>query len=232
MPGQEVADIGLHATDALADELVEVADHLAVGIEVLGRRGPDGLAHALHELVQHLGGQPLDQRIEALARRRLHEVVVAQVADLLADVRRQGVQLIQAFGGGIAEHLPEVGARRVARGAVQPLLHARALLLDDLAELAPDVAEHVVQPEPLAQLLAPLAQSIHEVLEAGHVRSRRVAALPATLHEPAQGRGEVALGHHVVGQGSQDLVGVEVGQLLAAVPAREPGVPRQRGHAR
>ena len=95
------------------------------------------------------------------------------------------------------------------------------------SELAPDVAEHVAQVEPFAQLLASPAQTVHEVLEPGQVRPGRVAAAPAAFHQPAQGLGQVALGHDVVRQRVEDLVRRQIGELLAAVPARVAGVPRE-----
>ena len=112
---------------------------------------------------------------------------------------------------------------------VQSLLDAGPLLRDDLLELAPDVAEDVAELEPLAQLLATADEPIHQVLEPGQVGPRRVAAAPAALHQAAQRLGEVALGHDVVGQRLEDLVGVEVGDLLAAVPARVAGTTGERG---
>ena len=259
MLGEEVAHVRVAATDALADELVEVADHLAVRGEVLGGHGPDGVAHPADELVEDLLAEPLHELVEAGARVGLEEVVLAQVADPLADVARQGVELIEPLRGDVAEQLLEVGvgglrgsiggrrrrrrrARtrrrgrgrgRVGRGAqldaLQPALDAGPLLGDDLVQLPPDVAEDVAELEPLAQLLAATAESIHEVLEAGQVGAGRVAAAPATLHQPAQCLGEIAVGHDVVRERVEDLVGVEVGDLLAAVPARVAGAPGERG---
>ena len=223
-------------------QLVEVADHLAVRGEVLGRHRPDRVAHPADELVEDLLAEPLDELVEPLARVGLEEVVLAQVADPLADVARQGVELVEPLRGDVAEHLLEVrgrvGVAEVAASAcgpasgracrarpLQPALDARPLLRHDLLELAPDVAEDVAQLEPLAQLLAPASEPVHQVLQAGQVRPGRVAAAPAALHEPPQRLGQVALGHDVVRELVQDLVGVEVGDLLAAVPARVPGAP-------
>ena len=44
--GEELGSVRVAAPDPLADELVEVADHLAVGREVLRRHRPDRLGHA------------------------------------------------------------------------------------------------------------------------------------------------------------------------------------------
>ena len=130
------------------------------------------------------------------------------------------------------------GGRRVLSASVRPVARcpARALqaaldpgplLRHDLLELAPDVAQDVAEVEPLAQLLAPPAEPIHEVLEAGQVGPRRVTAAPAALHQAAERLGDVALGHDVVGELVEDLVRVEVGDLLGAVPARVAGAPRE-----
>ncbi len=114
---EELADIRLAATDPLADQLVEVADHLAVRGQVLRGRGPDGVAHPTDELVEDLLAEPLDECLEAGARVGLQEVVLAQVADALADVARKGVEPVQALGGDVAQHLLEVrvGGRRGGR---------------------------------------------------------------------------------------------------------------------
>ena len=115
---------------------------------------------------------------------------------------------------------------------VQAPLHAGAFLGHDLVELAADVAEHVAEPVALEGLLAPPLEPVHQVAQAGQVRARRVARPPATLHQATQRLGQVALGHDVVGQRVHDLVGVEVGDVLAAVPARVPGAPGERAGSR
>ena len=107
--GEEVAHVRVAAADPLADELVEVADHLAVRGEVLRGHGPDGVAHPADELVEDLLAEPLDELVEAGARVGLEEVVLAQVADPLADVARQRVELIEPLRGDVAEQLLEVG---------------------------------------------------------------------------------------------------------------------------
>ena len=68
----------------------------------------------------------------------------------------------------------------------------------DVLELAPDVPEHVTEVVPLAQLLASARQPLHQVLEPSHVQARRVAASPATFHQPPKRLAEIAFGHHVV----------------------------------
>ena len=220
---EELAHIGVLPADPLADQVVQVTHHLAIGGKVFRRHRSDGVAHALDELVEDLLAQALDQRVEALPYIGLEEVVLAQVADPVAEVGWQPVELVDAtrreIACGAGRHL----VRRVCRSVLEPPFDARPLVRDDLFELAPDVTEHVAEVVALAQVVASAGQSIHEVLEAGQVRSGRVAAAPTALHQPAERFGQVALRHEVVGQGLEDLVGVEVGQALGAVPTRVAG---------
>ena len=116
MLGQELRRVRVAATDPLADQLVEVAHHLAVGGEVLRAHRPDRLGHPLDELIEDLALEPLDQVIEALARVRLEEVVVLQAADPLPDVRGKAVELVEPFGRHVAEHRPQVVGRLAAVG--------------------------------------------------------------------------------------------------------------------
>ena len=224
---EELARIGVLAADPLPDQLVEVAHHLAVRGEVLGRHRADRIAHPRRELVEHLLAQSFDQVVEPLPRSGLHEVVLAEVADPVTEVGRQRIEPIEPPGRQVLRDARRVLVRGVGARPFEPAFHARPLLGDDLLELTPDVAQHVAQVVAVAQLLATTGQPLHQVLQAGHVRSGLVAAAPATLHEAAQGLGEIALRHHVVGQGPQDLVGIEVGQVLAAVPARVASATNQ-----
>ena len=217
---EEVADVRVLPTDPLADEVVEVADHLAIRAEVLGRHRPDGVAHPLRELVEDLLAQTFDELVVALACVLLEEVVLAQVADPLAEVGREGIEAVEAPSGEVLRHACRVRIGRVFGGPLQAPLHARSLVGHDLLELAPDVAEHVAEVVALAELLASPREAFHEVLEAGQIGAGRIAAPPAAVHEPAQRFGEVTLRHDVVGQRLEDLVGLEVGQACCvAVPA-------------
>ena len=63
-------------------------------------------------------------------------------------------------------------------------------------------------------------KAVHEVTEARHVPARRVARAPASLHQSTQRIGKIAIRHQVVGERVQDLVRLEIGDRLAAVPAR------------
>ncbi len=229
MLGQEVAHVRrLVPADALADELVEVLDHVPVGGEVLGRHRADGIAHALHVLLEHLAAQALDEVAEPVARVGVEEVVLAQVADPLADVIGQRIELVEPARGDVAQHVGDLLVGGVAgRRALELALHAGALLVDDVLELPPDVAEHVVELVALAQLLASAGQPIHQVLQPGKVRPGRVVGAPAALEQSTQRLGHVALGHDIVGERLEDLVRVEVRDHLLTVPAQEARLVRE-----
>ncbi len=122
--------------------------------------------------------------------------------------------------------------RATGGGGVEAALHPRPFLADDLVELPSHVAEDVAELVALEELLAAPGEPVEEIAEAGHVRSGRVGRAPAALHEPAEGRLDVTLGHHVVGERVEDLVSVEVGQRLAAVPRGVAGRPGQGDPAR
>lgn len=214
------------------NQVVEVADHLAIGCEVLEAYRPDRVGHARDVLVEHLTAQPRHELVEALAGVGFEEVVVLQPAQALPDVLGQAVEPVQPLGRHVAQQLAEVAVVRAVVGRIgrlgKPSLDAGTFLRHDLVELSSDVAEHVPQPVPLEGLLPPALEPVHQVAQPGEVGARRVARPPATLHQAAQGLGEVALGHHVVRERVDDLFGIEVGELLAPVPARIPGALRQR----
>ena len=171
---QELADVRVAAADPLPDELVEVADHLAVRGEVLRAHGADRVRHARDVLVEHLATELADEVVVALAGLGLEEVVVAETAQPLPDVRGETVELVEPLGGDVAQHLAQVGVvRSLGRGLLQPPFHPGALLGHDLVELATDVAEDVAEPVAFESLLAPTLEAVHQVAQAGEVRPRR-----------------------------------------------------------
>lgn len=116
--------------------------------------------------------------------------------------------------------------RRTATGGlVETTLHAGSLLGHDLVQFAAHIGEDIAELVPLEEFLAPPVQPIHQVAQTGHVGPSRIAGTPAPLAQPPQRGLDVALGHHVVGQRVEDLVRVQVGQRLAAVPGRVAGRP-------
>src|SRR5262249_11800582 len=94
---------------------------------------------------------------------------------------------------------------------------------DDLVLLLLDVLQRRAQVVLLELLLPPLPEALEHVLDA---RYWRLWILDAPLEHAPERVPEVAVRHQVVGHGSQEVVGVEVGELLRPVPARiseEPG---------
>ena len=255
---EEVVDLvlaRLATFEALLEQAVEIADHLAVRIEILGRRALDRLRQAVHEPIERLLAQAFGQLVEPVPCPRLHEVVFLELPDPVPDVAGQSVELVDPAGGGVAEHRPERGVlgrpglrsvrwavmRRVGRragcwlrtrlgrrsglrsrrrsGLVQPALDPGPFLGDDLLELLADAGQDVAQLVPLLELVAPEPKSLAEVVQTGQIRARRVARPPATLHQPPECLREIALGHDVVGEGIEDLVGVERRDRLGPVPS-------------
>jgi hypothetical protein len=69
----------------------------------------------------------------------------------------------------------------------------------------------------LQLLLTSVTQPLDDPPQSGQVTAARAAQ--AALHQALQGAAHVALGQHVIGQGIEHVIGIERGQLLAAVPA-------------
>ena len=240
MLGQEVVDLVLARLppfEPLLEERVEVADHLAIRLEVLRRRALDRLGQALDEAVERLAAQPIRQRREPIPRRGLHEVVFLERADPATDVPRQRLELVEPAGGGVAQHRAEllvhrgpVGRRRPPSSSRRsmPARSSATISSSSCLTSASDVAQLIA----LLELLAPPAEALAEVVEAVEVGAGRVAAAPAAFHQPPERLAEVAFGHDVVGEGVHDLVGVEGRDRLAAVPASVAGGPGEERVAR
>ena len=250
--GEEWRGIRLVAADPLAEQLIEVAHHLAVGGEVLRRHRPDGIGHAGGELVEDLLPETLNQRIEPFAGARFKEVVGLETPDPFADVERQGIELIEPPRRHVSKHRAEgrlvgvvggigLGGQVDGRGAfsprptlaglVQPTPDAGPLFVDDGVELPADFGQDVVQLVPIQELLPAAIESLPQVTEAGHVAAGHVAGPPATFHQAPQGLGQIALGHHVIREGIHDLARLEIGQSLCAIPTRVPRACREAVYA-
>ena len=89
------------------------------------------LLHALEIAAQNLLLDLLHQLLELLAGVVVHELVVVKLADLLAGVLRQLVELLLLFLDLLFQHLPQLFLVAVGR-FVQRLLQTFALLLHDL----------------------------------------------------------------------------------------------------
>ena len=170
--------------------------------------------------------EPLDELVEALAGVGLQEVVLLQAADPLADVGRQRVELVEPLGGDVAQHPRAASGSAPRRPSPRRLRRAAArtpaaLLADDLVELAPDVAEDVVEPVALEQLLAPPLEPVHQVAQAGAGRrgSGRPSRQPRSIsRRSASARSPSAMTSSA--SASRISSASRSGDLLAAVPAR------------
>ena len=114
-------------------------------------------------------------------------------------------------------------------GLVEPPLHPGSFVVDDLLELAANVAERVTELVAVQHFLSATFQAVEEIAQPHELATRRVAGSPATLHQATERLDEVALLHHVVGERVEDLVGTQVGDPLRPVPA---GVAGARGQGR
>ena len=112
---QEVRDVGIAAGQPLLEQSVEVADHVAIGGEVLGRDALDRVRQPGHVLVEDLLAEALDELVEPPPRLGLHEVVFLEAADPVAEVRRQPIELVEAPRGHLAQHRPQLRIGQLVR---------------------------------------------------------------------------------------------------------------------
>ncbi|MDO8484504.1 MAG: hypothetical protein Q7S35_06120 [Candidatus Limnocylindrales bacterium] len=104
-------------------------------------------------------------------------------------------------------------------GLVQSPLHAGPLFPHDLLELPPDVSQHVAELVPLQEFLTATLEPLEQVPQADQFAASGVARAPAALHQASERLGQIPLGHHVIGERIENLVRIEIGDPLRAVPA-------------
>ena len=199
----ERVEVGLVAFRALAQHAVDVAQHLAHPLHVVGAHAVERLLHPLHERLHHLLLQRLHQLLELPLGVLVGEVVVLELLDPAGGLGRELVEGVELPGA-----LP-----RLLDLALDP----GALGLEDLVQLLLDVVQRRAEIVAIELLLAPLPEPVQQVLDAGHPLALWV--LGAALEHPAQRAPQVAVRHEVVGHRGQEVVGVEVGEVLRAVPA-------------
>ena len=120
------------------------------------------------------------------------------------------------LGGDVVGHLaPALVARR--GGLLDQVVDGGALVLLDLVELAGQLG-HAAVGVALGQhlLAAPAPQLVEQVAQPGHLVA--VGGAEAAAQEPAERVVEVTARQEVVGEPGQEVVGIEVGELLGAVP--------------
>ena len=108
---------------------------------------------------------------------------------------------------------------------VEAVVEGVSLHVEDFVELALDVVEDGGEVEAFELLASLLAESLEQVAHA--VGAFTVGSADAALHHVAQRLLEVAEGEQVVGEGLEDVVGVEGGDVLRAIPLR---VSESGGH--
>ncbi len=196
--GQEVVDLApgrLVAREALREQPVEVLDHRSLGREVLGLHALDGIRQPLAHAVEHRAPEPVDQGLEALASRWVHEVVVLEAADPGADVGRQRVQRVEPLRRDAAQHPLEVG---VGRAAPRPSAAASASVssrcwtparsASTISSSSRRTSASGSASEPWRRISSPaFAQPVEQVAQAVEVAARRVAR-PRAL-APSAGAG-------------------------------------------
>ena len=120
-----------------------------------------------------------------------------------------------ALGGHVVGHLAPAVVSRGA-GLLDQVVDGVALVLLDLVELAGQFG-HAAVGVALGQHLGGAgAQLVEQVAQPRHLVA--VGGAEAAAQEPAQGVVEVTARQQVVGEAGQQVVGVEVGELLGAVP--------------
>src|SRR5206468_3827623 len=118
-----------------------------------------------------------------------------------------------------------LGARGPA-GLVEPALDPGALGLEDVVERLLQLVEESVELMVLEETLALAPEPLEGIAEPGHLPA--LAGPKASAPQSLEGTPRIAVGHQVVGHGGEQIVGVEVGPGLGAVPAR---VPDQHGRS-
>ena len=175
-------DVRVAAGEPLLEELVEVADHLAVGARDPRGSRSERVRHAAHELVEHLLAQLLE-RARRSARGR--PAPGSRTPRARGSGRRRRAAARRAgrgawrpcrgasrSAGSTARRRSRGGARRIrARVGCMPrrveaLLDPGSLLGDDRVELAPDVGQRRRRACSVEQLLAAPCQPVHQVAQA------------------------------------------------------------------
>ena len=221
----ELLKAGIAAFHAVAEHLVEVAHHFAHGLHLLRGHVLHLVAHLLGDVLGHLAFEQVQQFLELLLRVGVHEVVIHEALNLAADAVGQVVQLVQVALGALMQQAVQgallllalhVRRFRLGRRVVQPLLDAGALGTEDVVQPFLEVVHHGVQVALLQLLAALLLELLHELAQVGHLGT--VSVLHTVAEQVAQGAGQVAVLQQVVGQRVHQVAGVNVKNLLRAIP--------------
>ena len=231
MPGQEVGRVRLAAVEPLLEQLVEVADHLPVRRQVLGRHAADRLGQAVQVGVEDLTAQPLDERLEL---GRAPPARGSRSPPAPGSGRRGRRAAWRAPRAGARPGRPAScrSSRRASAPRPPPRLAGRCRDAPSRRRApgccrssAQDVAEAIA-----LQGLAPLGgDPLQQVAEAGQAGIRAVGRPPAALQQPAERLVEVAVGHHVVGAGRRGSRRHPAPRAAACRPSASSGRPNGVG---
>jgi hypothetical protein len=221
------AVLGLGVHELVVLELLDLARHVL-------RQPLEELALALRDVAEHLGELGLVvararlARLAGLARlgrralgRALPLAGLPAPAGLLAAVALLGLALAALRGAfGLAAGLAGRGVRAalLVESVLEALIEGAALHVHDLFEALLDVLERGAEVEAVEGGAALLAELLEQVAQALHALAHGVAH--AALHQVPQRVLQVPEVHQVVCEGFQQVVRVERGDLLAAVPFR------------
>ncbi len=211
------AGVELVAALALLEHLVQRVVGVAHALHLLGVHVGQGVGGSLEERVGHLTAELLDELLEALARLGGDEVVVLQAADAAGGVVGLEIERHAALGSHVVGHL---GAALVTRAVrlLDQVVDGGPLVLLYLVELGGEL-RHATVGVALRQHFGTAATELVEhVAQSWHLLAVGVAE--AASEEAPQRVVEVTAGQQVVGEPGQQVVGVEVGELLGAVPFR------------
>src|SRR5260221_1659880 len=211
----ERLEVGIAALGALLQRAVEVADHLAGVLELLGRQVLQRVAHVLEIRAEHLLLQLLEELLVFLRGLRLDELVVLEPADRAADVLGERIQLLAPLACEVLHGLfQRVVGRLLLLAAVEALALEALDLIELLLQLVADPRSVGPLPPPLLSRAEAFEEVLHPLHPAGHAPAgearHRVLEIPA--------------GEQFVGHRAKELVGLERVETLGAVPALVPDV--------
>ena len=211
-PAEEVGHrpgLWLPPRQSIGQEAVELSDHLPLDGQVLGTEPPQGVRETVEVAVQERASEPVEELLEPLPGRRLQEVVVLECLEPSPDVGRETIQLLQPPAGQLPDEATEMGipllphstgGRRPSRsrlggqalkpssgfpwspGGVEASLDPLALGGHDRLQLLADIGQDIAQMMGLQDLLAPAAEGLQEVPQAGEGNAIGLGGSPAPLH--------------------------------------------------
>ena len=211
------ARVQLLAPFALLEHAVEGVVGVPHPRHLLGAHVRQRFGGALEEGLGHLATELVEQGLKALTGFGGDEVVVLEGADTSGGIVGLKVQGHPPLGGHVVGDLP---APLVARRSslLEQIVDGRPLVTLDLVELAGQVGHASVGIAFGQHLGTALAELLEQIAQARHVLT--VGPVEPPAQEPPQCVVEVPSRQEVVGESGQQLISVEVGEFLRAVPRR------------